>query len=114
MGSTGRATMIVNRFGLVWGSSWSAGSGQYVPAIHRVQISHLSDKNTKRLRNFLEEISEKLTKAPQWKVVYVNRRTGPYWRRAPGAVKLEKLGGAEAFKLFDGFVSIGIQVIEDW
>lgn len=99
--------MIVTRFGII-------PDPPSTPAtMHRVEVSHLSDENVRRVRNFLEEISQHLISAPDWKVVHVNGRNGGYWRRAPGAAKLGKALGPEFFPLFEGLLAVGLQAYED-
>jgi hypothetical protein len=112
--------MIVTRFGIIPDppATFIRGGGDSLapaplPRSHRVEVSHLSEENIRRIRNFLEEVSKRLIKAPTWRVVYVNRKTGAYWRRAPGAAKLEKALGPEFFRVFGALVDVGLQAYED-
>jgi hypothetical protein len=87
------------------------------PVVHRVQVSHLSDENLQRLYYFLKVSADKLQAAPNWKIVYVNAKTGDYFRRAPGAAKLQQLLdkklGADFVPLLHTLISVATQAIDD-
>lgn len=112
--------MIVTRFGISpapWPgeTSFSDGLAISTPAtVHRVQISHLSDENLARLRNLLAEVSKQMVDAPNWKIIKVRMNSGRvYYRRAPGAAKLEPVLGPEFFRMFSALLDTGIQAYED-
>ena len=109
--------MMITRSGIVVTSAWNQSNPGTNPlplaSHHKIEVSHLSDDNIQRIREILKTISEKIMHAPQWKIVYVNGKGGGYWRRAPGAAKIEKALGSEFFELFGALASVGIQAYED-
>ena len=81
---------------------------------HRVHVSHLSDTEIQSLQNFLQALAGKAIEAPTWHhIVYVQTKTGSYWRSAPGAQKLLEKLGPESFKLFGSLLSLGIEAYQN-
>jgi hypothetical protein len=80
---------------------------------HQVLVSRLTDQGIERLRMLVEGLAKHLVEAPTWKVVYVDGQNGAYWRRAPGAIKLENALGLQFFKLFGALLDVGLQAYAD-
>ena len=76
-------------------------------------VHHLTDSDIQSIQALLEVLSSEAIKAPEWAIVHVQGASATFWRKAPGALRLEARLGANAFELFAGFITVGIEAWKD-